>query len=179
MFILFFLTKGNHMHQGRKSKYLKKLQEYDFENLMKSEKDQKIKLSLLAIEQVQKGKSICEVTKIFNVHFNSIRTWIERFIKEGPKGLLTRPGRGRNRKLTEDEAFKKSLLEMQKAKDGGTIRGIDILKMMEEKFGVKVCLSSIYVYLKRAHLVWISGRSKNPNSVLKKQESFKKTSKIS
>jgi transposase len=167
------------MHQGRKSKYLKKLQEYDFKNLIKSEKNQKTKLFLLAIEQVQKGKSICEVAKIFNVHFNSIRTWIEKFIKEGPKGLLTRPGRGRNRKLTEDEAFKKSVLEMQKDKAGGTIRGIDVLKMMEEKFGVKVCLSSTYVYLKRAHLVWITGRSKNPNSDLKEQASLKKTSKKS
>ncbi|KPK33160.1 MAG: hypothetical protein AMS24_01935 [Chlamydiae bacterium SM23_39] len=68
---------------------------------------------------------------------------------------------------------------MQKGKSGGTIRGIDVLRMMEEKFKVKVCLSSTYVYLKRAHLVWITGRSKNPNTDKKAQSSFKKTSKIS
>jgi transposase len=131
------------------------------------------------MKQVQKGKSICEVSKMFNVHFNSIRDWIERFVKEGKKGLIKRPGQGRNKKLTEDEAFKKAVLEMQKSKSGGSIRGIDILKMMEEKFGVKVCLSSIYVYLKRANLVWITGRSKNPKMNKEAQKSFKKTSKIS
>ena len=51
--------------------------------------------------------------------------------------------------------------------------------MMEKKFGVKCCLSSTYVYLKRANLVWITGRSKHPNTDLEKQSSFKKTSKKS
>ncbi|KKM08453.1 hypothetical protein LCGC14_1724250 [marine sediment metagenome] len=167
------------MHQGRKCQFLKQLQKYDFKHLIKLEKSSKIKLCLLAIEQVQKGKSICDIAKIFNVHFNSVRTWIERFIKEGIIGLKRKKGQGRKRKLTEDEAFKKSVLEMQKDKSGGVIRGIDILKMMEEKFGVKCCLSSTYVYLKRARLVWITGRSKHPNTDLKAQASFKKTSKNS
>jgi len=165
------------MHRGRRSQYLKELQTYDFKNLLKLEKNKNTKLCLLAIEHVQKGKSICEVAKIFNVHFNSIRTWIEKFIQEGTKGLLIKPGPGRKRKLTEDAAFKKTVLEMQKNKSGGSIRGVDILKMMEEKFGVKCCLNSVYVYLKRANLVWITGRSKNPNMDKKAQSSFKKTSK--
>ena len=67
---------------------------------------------------------------------------------------------------------------MQRNKSGGVIRGIDILKMMEKKFQVKVCLNSIYVYLKRANLVWITGRSKNPRMNKKAQETLKKTSKI-
>jgi len=96
------------------------------------------------------------------------RTWVKR-----------KHGQGRKRKLTEDEAFKNSVLEMQKDKSGGVIRGIDILKMMKEKFGVDCCLSSTYVYLKRARLVWITGRSKHPNIDLKSQSSFKKTSKKS
>jgi len=167
------------MHQGRKSQYLKELQKYNFKDLLKSEKCSKIKMYLLALEQVQKGKSICEIAKIFNVHFNSVRAWIERFIKEGIIGLKRKHGQGRKRKLTEDEAFKNSVLEMQKDKSGGVIRGIDILKMMKEKFGVDCCLSSTYVYLKRARLVWITGRSKHPNIDLKSQSSFKKTSKKS
>ena len=68
---------------------------------------------------------------------------------------------------------------MQKDKSGEVIRGIDILKMMKEKFGVECCLSSTYVYLKRARLVWITGRSKHPKTDLKSQASFKKTSKKS
>ena len=165
------------MYQGRRVKYLEKLQKYDFKKLLKSEKNQRIKLYLLAIEQVQKGKSACEVGKIFNIHYNTVRTWIERFIKEGIEGLARKPGQGRKRILSEDEAFKQSVLEMQKNKTGGVITGEEILKMMKEKFGVKPCLSSIYVYLKRAKLVWITGRSKNSNMNKEAQASFKKTSK--
>jgi len=164
------------MHKGRRSQYLR---EHDFKKLLRLEKNHKIKLRLLALEQVQKGKSICEVAKIFNIHSNSIRTWIERFIKEGSEGLIKKTGQRRNRKITKGEAFKKSVLEMQKNKSGGVVRELDILKMMEEKCGVKCCLNSVYVYLKRANLVWITGRSKNPNTDLKSQSSFKKTSKTS
>ena len=111
---------------------------------MSSEKSSKIKLVLLSLEQVQKGKSICEVAKLFNVHFNSIRSWIEKFIRGGRGYLIKKSGQGRKRKLTDSEAFKSSVLEMQKNKKGGSIRGIDILKMMEEKFKVKCCLNSVY-----------------------------------
>ena len=165
--------------QGRKSQYFKKLQQYDFQNLLKKTKDPKIKFRLLAIEHVKKGRSICEVAKIFNVHFNSLRTWIERFIKNETEGLKRQPGQGCNRKITDDAAFKKAVLELQKNKSGGVIRGIDVLKIMEEKFGVKCCLSSVYVYLKRVNLVWITGRSKHPKSDFEIQAAFKKTSKIS
>lgn len=165
--------------QGRKNQYSKDLKKYNFKEIVKLEKNLKIQIRLLALQQVKEGKRIKEVAKIFNVHFQSVRRWLKRLKEGGIKNLAFKKSSGRNRKLTEDEAFKRSVLEMQKDKSGGTIRGIDILKMMEEKFGVKICLSSAYVYLKRAHLVWITGRSKNPNIDLKAQSSFKKTSKIS
>ena len=165
--------------QGRKNQYLKDLKKFNFKRLANKEKDLKVKIRLLALQQVKDGKRITEVAKIFNVHFQSIRRWLKRFKDGGVKNLPLKTSPGRKRKLTEGEAFKKSVLEMQKAKPGGVIRGIDILKMMEEKFEVKCCLSSTYVYLKRANLVWITGRSKNPNTDLKAQSSFKKTSKKS
>ncbi len=165
--------------QGRKNQYSKDLKKYNFKEIVKLEKNLKVKIRLLALQQVKEGKKITEVAKVFNVHFQSVRRWLKRLQEGGIENLKLKTSTGRSRKLTEDEAFKRSVLEMQKDKPGGTIRGIDILKMMEEKFGVKVCLSSTYVYLKRAHLVWITGRSKNPKSDLKDQSSFKKTSKIS
>jgi len=165
--------------QGRKNQYSKELEKYNFKELEKVEKDLKVRNRLLALQQVKEGKRIKEVAKIFNVHFQSVRRWLKRLKEGGIENLKLKISSGRKRKFTEDEAFKRSVLEMQKNKSGGSVRGIDVLEMMEKKFGVKICLSSTYVYLKRAHLVWITGRSKNPNTDLKAQASFKKTSKIS
>ena len=165
--------------QGRKNQYLKDLEKYNLKEIYKNEKNKRVKIRLLCLQQIKEGKRITETAKIFNVHFQSIRRWLKSIKEEGIEGIQIKLQTGRKRKLTEDEAFKKSVLEMQKGKSGGTIRGIDVLRMMEEKFGVKVCLSSTYVYLKRAHLVWITGRSKNPNTDKKAQASFKKPSKIS
>ena len=94
------------MHQGRKSQYLKQLQKYDFKYLLKSEKSSKIRLYLLAIEHGQKGKSICEVATIFNVHFNSVRSWIERFIKAGILGLKQNMGKEEKESLQKIKHLK-------------------------------------------------------------------------
>lgn len=163
--------------QGRKNQYLEELKKYNFNEILKKERNSKIQIRLLALQQVKEGKRITEVAKIFNVHFQSVRRWLKRLKEGGIENLKLKISCGRSRKLTEDEAFKRSVLEMQKNKSGGSIRGIDVLEMMEKKFGVKVCLSSTYVYLKRANLVWITGRSKNPNTDIEAQTSFKKTSK--
>ena len=165
--------------QGRKSQYLRKLQSYDLKKLLKNTKDKQLRLYLIAIKHVQEGKTMCEVGKLFNVHYNSVRSWVERFVNEGMEGLKRRKGQGRRRKLSETEAFKESVLEMQKERSGGSVRGLDILKMMEEKFGVTCCLNSVYVYLQRANLVWITGRSKHPKMNQESQDAFKKTSKRS
>lgn len=165
--------------QGRINQYLKLLKKYDFNELIKNQKDPRVKIRLLAVQQISKGKRITETAQIFNIHFQSIRRWLEALKKGGIENLQIKPSSGRTRKLLETEAFKKTVLEMQKNKPGGAIRGIDILNMMEEKFGVKVCLNSVYNYLKRANLVWITGRSINPNSDLKDQISFKKNLKKS
>ena len=165
--------------QGRKNQYVKILEKYNFLDLAKKEKDLRVKTRLLALQQIKEGKRIKETAKIFHVHFQSIRRWLKRCKKQGVNNLKIKIPPGRSRKLPEDEAFKKAVLELQKNKTGGVIRGIDVLQMMKEKFGIKCCLSSVYVYLQRANLVWITGRSKHPTADLKEQDSFKKTSKNS
>jgi len=87
-------------------------------------------------------------------------------------------GRGAKQKLSlsQHEAFKKAVLELQHNREGGRIRGEDVLKLMEEKFNVKCSIDTVSRTLSRVSLVWISGRSKHPKSDPKAQEEFKKTS---
>ena len=109
----------------------------------------------------------------------TINNWVTKFNKEGLGGLKEKGGRGAHRKLliSEEEAFKKAVLELQEKKQGGRIKGLDILKLMEEKFSIKCSLQSVYNTLHRADLVWISARSKHPKSDPEAQEAFKKTLK--
>ena len=150
--------------QGRKSQYIEQLQKHDFKKLSKAEKNQRIKLCLLAMDQVKKGKSICEVAKTFNVHFNSVRSWVKKFVNGGPKNLHRQAGQGRKRLLKKNEAFQKAVVKLKKNHPNKNIKGIDVMRMMEEKFDIKCCLSSVYVYLKRANIELVKA---NPKSTKK------------
>jgi transposase len=50
------------------------------------------------------------------------------------------------------------------------------LELMKTKYGVDPSLRAVYDRLKRARLVWITGRSIHPKADLEAQETFKKTS---
>lgn len=73
-------------------------------------------------------------------------------------------------------AFKQSVLELQQKRSGGRIRGSDVLALMKEKYNVDPTLSTVYNTLKRADLVWITGRSIHPKTDIEAQENFKKNS---
>ena len=105
--------------------------------------------------------------------------WIVRFKKNEITGLKEKAGRGAKPHLPPEsyEAFRSAVLELQAKRKGGRIKGRDILELMENKFGITPSRSSVYDTLKRADLVWITGRSKHPEGDEIAQETFKKTSK--
>ncbi|MCB1115803.1 MAG: winged helix-turn-helix domain-containing protein, partial [Chlamydiia bacterium] len=91
-----------------------------------------------------------------------------RFREKGIEGLKEQGGRGKKPLIAEKE---------RDGRAGGSITGKDVLRLMEEKYGVKCSLKSAYNQLKKAFLVWISARSRHPKSDPKKQEEFKNNSK--
>lgn len=164
---------------GRKRNISSKIYDYDFNQLFKKASHPREKIRYLAFSHLQDGKSNSDIAKIIKIDRLTIGNWIKAFNKEGIIGLSEKEGRGNKPKLkaSEEEAFRKSVLELQENRPGGRIIGLDILKMMKEKFNVKCTLSSVYNVLHRVNLVWISGRSKHPKADFEKQEDFKKTSK--
>ncbi len=50
------------------------------------------------------------------------------------------------------------------------------MELMRTKYGVDPALSTVYNTLKRAGLVWITGRSIHPKADMEAQEAFKKNS---
>lgn len=165
--------------RGKKRNISEKINNYDFEYLFKKASNPREKIRFLAFIHIQAKKSYSSISKIIKIDRHTIGNWVKKFNKEGINGIKEKGGRGNKPKLkvSEEESFRKAVLELQDNRPGGRIIGLDILKIMEEKFNVKCSLSSVYNTLRRVKLVWISGRSKHPKADIEAQETFKKTSK--
>lgn len=166
--------------KGRKATLPPVLFEYNFSHLAKKEPHARTRVRFLVLSHLQDGVTITEISKMFKCSRSTIHTWLRRLELEGITGLQEKKGRGSHPKLPLDqhEIFKQSVLELQNNRSGGRIRGMDVLHLMQEKFGITCDLSTVYRTLERVDLVWISGRSMHPKADPQDQEGFKKTSEI-
>ena len=164
--------------RGRKAKIPKNLYNCNFRSLAKTEQNASCKIRLLGLAHVKEGKSFRDISKMLHVHEKTVRNWVRKFAKNGLEELKLQPGRGRKKKLApnQEEAFRASILELQKHKKGGRVRGLDIQEHMMKELGIECSLRAVYRYLKHINFVWISARSKHPNADIELQEAFKKTS---
>ena len=155
---------------------LEELQKYDFKKLAKCSAHPRERIRLLAFAHLNDGKSVQEAADAVKINRNSLYIWLRNFKKGGLNGLKEKGGRGAKPKISmsESEAFRNAVLDLQKGRSGGRIKGQDVLDMMKSKFGVTCTKRSAYNHLKRANLVWVSARSQHPNADPLKQEEFKK-----
>jgi len=166
------------MVRGRKAAQIKGLEEYDFDKLAKTKGNARERRRFLAFAHLREGKTFTEAAVFVRVKLRSLMRWVKRFRTEGFDGLKDKPGRG-NKPLILSEhqaSFRQAVLELQEKRIGGRIRGKDILELMKTKYGINPSLKTVYNTLKRADLVWITGRSIHPKADLEAQEDFKKTS---
>ncbi|MCB1081979.1 MAG: winged helix-turn-helix domain-containing protein [Chlamydiia bacterium] len=156
-----------------------KSSEVDFFYLAKREPNPRTRIRLLALGHLKAGKSKQEVTEMFRIVLITLRRWVLRFAAKGVPGLKEQPGKGRKRKLAEEqeEAFRQQVEKLQTLREGGRVRGQDIQVLLKEKFCVDHALPSVYHVLERCGLSWISARSKHPKSDPLIQEDFKKNFK--
>lgn len=149
----------------------------DFEELYNHADDPKIRLKILTLMQLKKGKTIKEATEIFKVHRDTVRNWIKQS-SNGLLGLATKPMTGRKTKLRkeDEEAFKKVFKEESGKRVGGRLTGQDIQQILAKEFNAIYTLTGVYRLLKRLKIVWITSRSIHPKQDEMLQEAFKKTS---
>ena len=152
------------------------LDKHDFTKLYKSSKHPREKNRFLALSHFKDGKAPREIATLLRVTRNTVYTWIRNFKAHGIDGIKGKPGRGKKAFIPDSEtaAFRSAVLELQAGRSGGVIIGKDVLQLMKDKYGIKCSLKSAYNHLKRARLVWISARSRHPNSNPEAQEEFKK-----
>ena len=152
---------------------------YNFSNLSKICAHPRERIRLLAFAHLQDGKTVQEAADAVKVSRNAVYVWLRRFRKDQVQGLKEQGGRGPKLKLliSEHEAFRKAVLELQENRSGGRVKGRDILRLMKEQFNITCTERSVYNHLKRANFVWVSARSKHPKGDILKQEEFKKNFK--
>jgi transposase len=166
--------------RGRKAAPIEGIQQYDFDKLAKTKGNARERRRFVAFAHIQEGKTFTETAIAIRVKLRTLMNWVKRFKAEGLEGLKDKPGRGAKPFLPEEHraAFREAVIELQAKRTGGRIRGKDILELMRTKYGVDPSLRTVYDTLKRAELVWITGRSIHPKADLEAQEAFKKTSEI-
>lgn len=164
--------------RGRKAARLEDIQRYDFDKLAKTEGNARERRRFVAFAHIREGKTFTETAVAVRVKLRTLMNWVKQFKTEGLEGLRDKPGRGAKPFLPAEHraAFRQAVLELQEKRVGGRIRGSDVLELMKTKYGVDPSLRTVYDTLKRAELVWITGRSIHPKADLEAQETFKKTS---
>lgn len=166
--------------RGRKAAQIEGIEQYDFDKLANTEGSARERRRFVAFAHIREGKTFTETAIAIRVKLRTLMNWIKRFKTEGLEGLKDKPGRGSKAFLPEEHhtGFRQAVLELQEKRNGGRIRGRDILELMKTKYGIDPSLRTVYDTLKRADLVWITGRSIHPKADLEAQEAFKKTSQI-
>lgn len=164
--------------RGRKAEAIKDLEQYDFDKLSKTQGTPRERKTYLVFAHIRDGKTFTEAAAAIKIKVRTLMNWIKRFKEQGIDGLADRAGRGAKPCLSPEDraAFKQAVLELQQKRSGGRIRGSDVLALMKEKYNVEPTLSTVYNTLKRADLVWITGRSVHPKADIEAQENFKKNS---
>jgi transposase len=164
--------------RGRKAAQIEGIQRYDFDKLAKTEGNARERRRFVAFAHIREGKTFTETAIAVRVKLRTLMNWVKQFKTAGLEGLKDKPGRGAKPFLPEEHraAFRQAVLELQEKRVGGRIRGSDVLELMKTKYGVDPSLRTVYDTLKRADLVWITGRSIHPKADLEAQEAFKKTS---
>lgn len=166
--------------RGRKAVPIEGIEQYDFDKLAATEGNARERRRFLAFAHICEGKTFTEAAIAVRINLRTLMNWVTQFKKEGLAGLKDKSGRGAKPFLSPEHhiAFRKAVLELQEGRKGGRIKGRDILELMKTKYGINPSLRTVYDTLKRAELVWITGRSIHPKADLEMQEAFKKTSEI-
>lgn len=137
---------------------------------------------MLALAAVYEGLNRTEAARIGGMDRQTLRDWALRFNDDGPDGLTNRAGAGRPR-LLSDEQMQELARIVETGPDPETDcivrwRRIDLVRIIDQRFGVACSQSVISDYLAELGFSHISGRPQHPAQEPQVIEAFKKTSPI-
>jgi transposase len=147
-------------------------------NLVRTQKDGRVRQRLRAMKFILQGQTIPQVARRMDISERPLRKWTHRFNKEGPKGLLDapRPGQPPKIKAMQIEKFKQRIRQGVTETDNVcSLRGKDLQKILQREFNAHYSLGGTYFLLHRLGFSCLCPRQKHPQADIHKQETFKKS----
>jgi transposase len=135
-----------------------------------------LKLRYLSVQQFNQGNSRASIARSLNVSRRLVNQWIATYLSEDLEGLALKLATGRPPLLNieQKQQLKAYIISHAVKEQGGRLMGKDIVKHIQETYGVTYHVRNIYRLMKALGIVWITSRSKHPNQDLDAQEDFKK-----
>jgi transposase len=151
---------------------------YNFALMAKREKNPRNRIRLLAMANIQDGKTLKQVSELFKVHWNTIQTWLRNFRNFGIEHLYVKTSKARPSKISKqvEDWIADFVTMLSTSETGGCITGKQLQEIVQSEFSITCCLRTIYNVLHRLNFSWISSRSKHPKSDAEVQALYKKFS---
>ncbi len=147
-------------------------------NLVRTEKDGRVRQRLRAMKFISQGQTIPQVAKRMDISERPLRKWLHRFNKHGPSGLCDAPRPGQPPKINtkQREKFKQRIRQGVTEQDNVcSLRAKDLQRILQKEFNAQYSLGGTYFLLHRLGFSCLCPRQKHPQADIHAQETFKKS----
>jgi len=147
-------------------------------NLVRTEKDGRVRQRLRAMKFISQGQTIPQVARRMDIAERPLRKWTHRFNKYGPSGLCDAPRTGQPPKLNtgQIQKFKQRIRQGITERDGVcSLRGKDLQGILRKEFNARYSLGGTYFLLHRLGFSCLCPRQQHPQADAEAQETFKKS----
>jgi transposase len=160
-------------------KFIEEYKHVNFLKMAKKESQRRVHERLLAIHHLCSGKNRIEAAAAVGRSDEWLRAWVLKYHNGGYDMLRAKNHKGKKGYLSKEQEIelKTEILKVQDDRNGGRLTGIEIIKLIEDKYKVTYKGTSVYDLLERIGMSWVSSRSKHPKSDEEKQKTFKQTFK--
>ncbi len=143
-------------------------------------KNYREKMRYLALFWLQQGEHLTTIANRLDISRKSVGNWLKRYLQGGLEGLRERTSPGRPCRLSEQrlQTLGQLVEKLQKQRSGGRIMGKHVRQALNDE-GVACSSASVYTWLHKAGLSWVTSRSRHPQSDPEAQEEFKKKMRCS
>jgi transposase len=146
------------------------------EQLIDQERDALRRDRYRAVKLALEGKLTLDIADRLDRARRSVQDWVYAYRDGGIDAIQPKPQPGRNPKLPrEREAELKARLDAGPRPDDGvcTLRGKDVVRILEREFGVKYSLDGVYDLLERLNYSCLAPRPRHEKGDPAAQQQFK------
>jgi len=147
-------------------------------NLVRAEKDGRIRQRLRAMKFISQGQTIPQAARRMGISERPLRKWLHRFNREGPSGLCDAQRSGQPPKINTKQLkrFKQRIRRGVTEQDNVcSLRGKDLQQILQKEFNAQYSLGGTYFLLHRLGFSCLCPRQRHPQADIQAQETFKKS----